>query len=108
MKRSRVSVPALLPPISGDIGLNHQAFSATTHATTCFRRPRFRRYAIPTDTFTLIGIGVAALVALWLVFSLVRKVFGFVLLAAIGLGAWYLWSNPETAQDLFGVVMDFF
>lgn len=62
---------------------------------------------IPTDTITLIGLGVAALVAVWLVFSLVRKVFGFLLLIAIGIGAWYLWTNPETAQALLGSVMGF-
>lgn len=69
---------------------------------------RFRRSPIPTDTLTLIGLGVAALVAVWLVFSLVRKLFGLVLLAGVAIGAWYLWSDPAAAQDLVDFVMGFF
>ncbi|AEQ53191.1 hypothetical protein [Pelagibacterium halotolerans] len=33
--------------------------------------------------------------AFWLVFSLVRKLFGLVLLAALAVAAWVLWSNPH-------------
>ena len=47
-----------------------------------------------TDDITLIGLGIAAIVVLWLVFSLVRKVFGLALIAALALGAWMLWTNP--------------
>jgi hypothetical protein len=34
-------------------------------------------------------------VAFWLVFSLARKMFGLVLLVALAVGAWVLWSNPH-------------
>lgn len=41
---------------------------------------------IPTDNYTLIVLGVIVVVAFWLVFSLFRKVFGLVLLAALVIG----------------------
>lgn len=37
----------------------------------------------------------AAIVVLWLVFSVLKKVFGLVLLAALVGGAFLLWQNPE-------------
>jgi hypothetical protein len=53
---------------------------------------------IPTDNYTLIGIGVAAVVVAWLAFSVLKKVFGLVLLAVlVGVG-FLLWQNPELAQ----------
>ncbi|KKC39514.1 hypothetical protein WH87_04785 [Devosia epidermidihirudinis] len=54
-----------------------------------------RREQIPTDTYTLVGLGVAAVVVLWLVFSVLKKVFGLVLLAAILGAGFMLWHNPE-------------
>jgi hypothetical protein len=44
-------------------------------------------------------------VAFWLMFSLVRKMFGLVLLVALAIGAWALWSNPGlfyAATDALG------
>jgi uncharacterized membrane protein YccC len=61
---------------------------------------------MPTDTGTLIGLGVAAVVVLWLVFAMMRKLFGIALIIALAAGAWYLWSNPEaqrTALDMIGL-----
>ncbi|WP_417579272.1 hypothetical protein [Pelagibacterium sp.] len=43
--------------------------------------------------------------AFWLVFSLVRKMFGIVLLVVLVIGAWVLWSNPQmlsAATETFG------
>lgn len=57
-------------------------------------KTRFQEVRIPTDSFALIAIGLVALAAFWLVFSLVRKMFGLVLLVALAIGAWVLWSNP--------------
>ena len=57
---------------------------------------------IPTDSFSLIVIGGVALVAFWLVFSLVRKMFGLVLLVALAVGAWVLWSNPHLLYSVSG------
>lgn len=62
---------------------------------------------IPTDNYTLIVIGVIAVVAFWLVFSLVRKMFGLVLLAGLAIGAWILWSNPELLGPLADAVTGF-
>lgn len=56
---------------------------------------RMRREQIPTDTYTLVGLGVAAVVVLWLVFSVLKKVFGLVLLAAIVGAGFLMWQNPE-------------
>lgn len=53
---------------------------------------------IPTDNYTLIGLGVAAVVVAWLVFSVLKKVFGLLLLAVIVGGGFLLWQNPELAQ----------
>lgn len=60
--------------------------------------------SIPTDGFSLIVISAIALAAFWLVFSLVRKMFGLVLLAAIGIAAWVLWSNPELFERVMAMV----
>jgi uncharacterized membrane protein YccC len=54
------------------------------------------------DTLTLIGLGVGAVVILWLVFSVMKKVFGFLLLGAIAFGAWMLWNNPDMRDALTG------
>lgn len=35
------------------------------------------------------------LFALWLVFTMVRKLFGVILLAALAGGAWIVWNNPQ-------------
>lgn len=63
---------------------------------------------IPTDGLSLIVIGAVALAAFWLVFSLVRKMFGLVLLAAIGIGAWVLWSNPDLLERVLGMAQGWF
>ena len=37
---------------------------------------------MPTDNLTLIALGLGGLLIVWLVFSLIKKVFGLMLLAA--------------------------
>ncbi|HCO55394.1 MAG TPA: hypothetical protein DIT93_10285 [Pelagibacterium sp.] len=64
-----------------------------------------REAGIPTDSFSLIVIGAIALVAFWLVFSLVRKAFGLVLLVALAIGAWVLWSNPQLLHSVTGAFL---
>ena len=61
---------------------------------------RMRREQIPTDTYTLVGLGVAAMVVLWLVFSVLKKVFGLVLLAAMVGAGFLLWRNPELLHSV--------
>ena len=54
----------------------------------------------------LIALAVAAVVIVWLIFSVLKKVVGFVLLIALAAGAWILWSNPEMLQPVlryFGI-----
>ncbi|QQR40222.1 hypothetical protein [Devosia rhizoryzae] len=53
---------------------------------------------MPTDSATLIGLGVAAIVILWLVFSVLKKVIGFAVLAAFVAAAYFLWTNPALLQ----------
>lgn len=55
---------------------------------------------IQIDNYSLAVIGIIALVAFWLVFSLVRRMFGLVLLAALAIGAWVLWNNPDMLQAI--------
>lgn len=52
------------------------------------------------DSVTLIGLAVAAIVVLWLVFSVLKKVIGFALVAAIVAAGALLWFNPGIAQQL--------
>jgi hypothetical protein len=40
------------------------------------------------------------MVVLWLVFSVLKKVFGLVLLAAIVCAGFLLWRNPELLQSV--------
>ncbi|WP_193334366.1 hypothetical protein [Devosia beringensis] len=63
---------------------------------------------MPADNITLIGLGLAGLFIVWLVFSLVKKVFGLVLLAALVIGAYVLWNNPAMLQSLLNTVTGFF
>lgn len=65
------------------------------------RQPgRAGRTTITTETYTLIGLGVATVVVVWLVYSVFRKVFGLVLVVAVAAGAWVIWSNPELLQSI--------
>mgnify|MGYP003647940269 CR=1 FL=1 len=61
-----------------------------------------------SDNLTLIGLGLAGLFIVWLVFSLVKKVFGLVLLAALAIGAYLLWTNPAMLQGLLDTLAGFF
>jgi hypothetical protein len=60
----------------------------------CRQMPEPKEKTMPTDSPMLIVLGLVALAAVWLVFSLVRKLFGILLLIALAGGAWVLWSNP--------------
>jgi hypothetical protein len=55
---------------------------------------------MPSDPTTLIGLGVGAIVILWLVFSVLKKVIGFVVLAAFIAAGFFLWNNPAMLQRL--------
>ena len=55
---------------------------------------------MPQDTAMLMGLGIAAIVVVWLVFSVLKKLLGLLFLAALALGAVVLWNNPEMARGL--------
>lgn len=55
---------------------------------------------IITDNYLLIGLGFAALLIAWMVFSLIKKVFGLVLVGAIILAGLVLWTNPALLKNL--------
>ena len=63
--------------------------------------------AIPTDTTTLIALGVGAVIVVWLIFSVVKKVFGFLFLGALAFGLFMVWQNPELRESVFGMLLSF-
>jgi hypothetical protein len=61
---------------------------------------------MPTDTPSLLALGIGAAILLWLVFSVMKKLFGLALIAALVFGAYMLWTNPELlrrAMDMVGL-----
>ncbi|MBO9590370.1 hypothetical protein [Devosia sp.] len=50
---------------------------------------------IPTDPLTLMGLGIGAVVVIWLIFSVVKKMVGIAIVLALAAGAWFLWTNPQ-------------
>lgn len=56
------------------------------------------------DSLTLIGLAVAAVVVLWLVFSVLKKVIGLVVLAAIAGVAFILWTNPDLLDQFLAII----
>ena len=62
---------------------------------------------ISSDTYTLIGLGVAAIVVLWLVFSVLKKVIGLLVLAAIVVAGFVLWQNPAMLDALMAWIRTF-
>jgi len=58
---------------------------------------------MPADTTTLFGLGIAAALVLWLLFSVMKKMIGLVVLAGLALAAFILWTNPGLLQALMGL-----
>jgi hypothetical protein len=48
-----------------------------------------------------------ALVVLWLVVFVVRKLIGLALVVALLIGAWMVWNDPLLLQDALYAVSDF-
>ena len=69
---------------------------SSTPPTTTDQRKR----QISSDTLTLVGLGVAAIVVVWLVFSVLKKVIGLLFLAAVVVAGFVLWQNPALLQGL--------
>ena len=62
---------------------------------------------MPTDNLTLIALGLGGLLIVWLVFSLIKKVFGLMLLAALVIGGYLLWTNPAMLRGLLDTIAGF-
>ena len=62
---------------------------------------------ISSDTITLIGLGVAAVVIIWLVFSVLKKVIGLLFLGAVAFGAYMLWKDPVLLNQVLDWVQGF-
>jgi hypothetical protein len=54
---------------------------------------------MPTDTSTLLALGIGAAILIWLVFSLMKKLFGLAIIAALAFGAYLLWVNPDLLRQ---------
>jgi hypothetical protein len=55
---------------------------------------------------SLLVLGIGAAILLWLVFSVMKKLFGLALVAALVFGGYMLWTNPDLQQralDLIGI-----
>jgi hypothetical protein len=59
-----------------------------------------RLVTMTSETTILFGLGIAAVIAVWLVFSIFRKIIGFVFLAAVAAGIYYVWRNPSVVEGL--------
>lgn len=60
--------------------------------------------SIAVDTNTLLILGVGAALLIWLVFSVLRKLFGLALIAALAFGAYLVWTNPELLSHALSLV----
>jgi len=56
---------------------------------------------------TLVGLGVAAVVIAWLVFSVLKKVIGLLFLAAVAFGAYMLWQDPALRDQVINWIQSF-
>lgn len=56
---------------------------------------------------TLIGLGVAAVVVAWLVFSVLKKVIGLLFLAAVAFGGYMLWQDPALRDRVVSWIQGF-
>lgn len=57
---------------------------------------------MPEDITSLLVMAVVALVVIWLVMFVVRKLIGIALIAAVVIGGFMVWQDPSllrTAQD---------
>jgi hypothetical protein len=62
---------------------------------------------MPTDPMTLLGLGVGAVVVVWLVFSVVKKMVGIALVLALVAVGWFLWTNPQHLAPIIAYIRQF-
>ncbi|SFV38512.1 hypothetical protein SAMN05216456_3473 [Devosia crocina] len=56
---------------------------------------------------TLMGLGIGAVVVVWLVFSVVKKLVGIAIVLALAGAAWFLWSNPQHLAPIMAWLRQF-
>ncbi|WP_127143440.1 hypothetical protein [Pelagibacterium montanilacus] len=54
-----------------------------------------------TDDPSILIYGLAAVVVLWLVFAMMRKLFGIAIILALAVGAWMVWNDPDILAGLW-------
>lgn len=59
---------------------------------------------MPTDPSSLIVLGVGAVILAWLIFSVIKKLFGVALVAALAFGGYMLWTNPDLLRRAMEMV----
>jgi hypothetical protein len=62
---------------------------------------------MPTDPMTLLGLGVGAVVVVWLVFSVVKKMVGIALVLTLVAVGWFLWTNPQHLAPIIAYIRQF-
>ncbi len=62
---------------------------------------------MPNDAQTMIGLAVGAIIVIWLVFSVLKKLFGLALIAGIVALIAFVWFNPEMAGQLWSQAQAF-
>ena len=60
-----------------------------------------------SDTYLLIGLGCVALFVVWLVFSLVKKLFGIALLIGVVIAGFVVWNNPDLQRAVIEWISGF-
>ncbi len=59
---------------------------------------------MPTDLSSLLVLGIGAAILLWLVFSVMKKLFGLALIAALVFGGYMLFTNPDLQQRALNLI----
>lgn len=59
---------------------------------------------MPTDPSSLIVLGVGAVILAWLIFSVIKKLFGVALVAVLAFGGYMLWTNPDLLRRAMEMV----
>ncbi|KQT48448.1 hypothetical protein DevBK_14370 [Devosia sp. BK] len=62
---------------------------------------------MPNDPMTLMGFGIGAIVVIWLVFSVVKKVVGIAIVLALAAGAWFLYTNPQQLAPVIAYIRQY-
>ena len=62
---------------------------------------------MPTDPLTLMGFGIGAVVIIWLIFSVVKKVVGIAMVLALVAGGWFLWTNPQHLAPIIAYIRQY-